>query len=196
MSNCHKKYIFAKINLFSRVFSKRNFEFLPKEKITLDSGKKIYCKKIGFFNFKDMHSGYQILMGVSIFWSEVILGSSEASWVCNLKKCWFSTGAQTVWNFYFCCVSDPHYFQLFSGFKWGHFYIAFWSVVIQGYLWGKLMKMRGLVPNQHWPTYFSDLQKKLYLQPHINSKEHYLGGILNFWLKLILYTVSKKVLNL
>jgi hypothetical protein len=29
LSNCHKKYIFAKINLFCRVLPQRNFDFLP-----------------------------------------------------------------------------------------------------------------------------------------------------------------------
>jgi hypothetical protein len=43
-----------------------------------------------------------------------------------------------------------------------------------------MMKMRGLAPNQHWPTDFFQSAKKLFLQPHINSKERYLGGILNF----------------
>jgi hypothetical protein len=41
-----------------------------------------------------------------------------------------------------------------------------------------MLKIRGLAPNQHWPTGFFDLQKKLFLQPHINSEECYLGGIL------------------
>jgi hypothetical protein len=39
-SNCHKKYIFAKINLFSRALSWQNFYFLPLKKIMPDSGEK------------------------------------------------------------------------------------------------------------------------------------------------------------
>jgi hypothetical protein len=47
------------------------------------------------------------------------------------------------------------------------------------------MKMTGLAPNQYWPTdFFSSSKKKLFLQPHINSEERYLGGILNFVPKL------------
>jgi hypothetical protein len=49
---------------------------------------------------------------------------------------------------------------------------------------GKMMKMRGLVPNQHWPTDFFQSLKKIFLQPHINFAERYLQGILNFVPKL------------
>jgi hypothetical protein len=48
------------------------------------------------------------------------------------------------------------------------------------------------VPNQNWPTYFSDLKKKLFLLPHINSKERYLCRILNICPELKLKTVFKK----
>jgi hypothetical protein len=49
------------------------------------------------------------------------------------------------------------------------------------------------VPNQHWPTYFiQPSQKNLFLQPHLNSKQHFPSGILNFCPKLKLYAVFKK----
>jgi hypothetical protein len=36
-------------------------------------------------------------------------------------------------------------------------------------------------------------KKNLFLQPHINSKERYLGGILNFCPELKLYTVKPEL---
>jgi hypothetical protein len=53
-----------------------------------------------------------------------------------------------------------------------------------------MMKMTGLAPNQYWPTDF--FRSSLFLQPHINSEERYLGGILNFVPKLKLRPVFKK----
>jgi hypothetical protein len=50
---------------------------------------------------------------------------------------------------------------LLSDFKWGQFYITFWFEVIQGYLWCKMLKLKGLVPNQHWRTDFIWSSKKI-----------------------------------
>jgi hypothetical protein len=61
---------------------------------------------------------------------------------------------------------------------------------------GKILKIRGLAPNQNWPTYFfQSSKKKLFLLPHINSKEGYLGKFLNICPELKLQPVFKKVLN-
>ncbi len=35
------------------------------------------------------------------------------------------------------------------------------SQVIQGYLWSKMLKIRDVVPNQHWPTNFIQSSKKV-----------------------------------
>ncbi len=102
-----------------------------------------------------------------VFCSEVIEGSSGTTWVRNLKKCWFSTGAQTVWNFDLCCFSDFHYFQIWRGVSLillsdprsfrGTFGVKCWK-------WGVSCKINiGL-------QIISHLQKKLFLQRHINSK--------------------------
>ncbi len=58
-------------------------------------------------------------------------------------------------KFWFLLFQWP---PLLSDCNGGQFYFTFWSEVIQGYLWGKMMKMRGLAPNQQ---VFSDLQKKI-----------------------------------
>ncbi len=105
------------------------------------------------------------------------------------KKCLFSTGAQTVWNFDFCCFSDPHYFLILRGVNFillfdprssrGTYWVKWWK-------WGVSRQMNiGL-------QIFSDLQKKKILLPHINSKERYLGSFLNFCPELTFYTVFKK----
>jgi hypothetical protein len=44
--------------------------------------------------------------------------------------------------------------------------------------------------------FFPIFKKKLFLQPHINSKEPYHGRILNFCPELKLYPVLKKDKNL
>ncbi len=51
LSNRHKKYIFAKINLFSRALSRRNFDFLPQKILGLIQGKK-YSIKNRVFQFQ------------------------------------------------------------------------------------------------------------------------------------------------
>jgi hypothetical protein len=43
--------------------------------------------------------------------------------------------------------------------------------------------------------FFPIFKKNLFLQPHINSKERYIGGIMNFVPKLKLSKFLKKVLN-
>ncbi len=133
MSNFHKKYIFTKINLFSRVLSQQNL-----------------FEKMLIYH-----------------------------WSPNSLKFWF------------LLLQWPPLLTL-TDFKWGQFFITFWSEVSQGYSWGKILKMKGFVPNQHWPTDFIWSSKKLFLQTHIISKEHYLSTILNFCPELKLYTVFKK----
>jgi hypothetical protein len=106
------------------------------------------------------------------------------------KKCLFSTKAQTVWHFDFCCFSDNHYFLILRAVN---FIVLFDPRSSRGTYGVKWWKMRGLAPNQYWPTdFFLIFKKKIFLQPHINSKEHYLGGILNFVPKLKLKPVFKK----
>ncbi len=51
---------------------------------------------------------------------------------------------------------------IISDFKGGHSNSTFWSKVIQGYLWGKMLKMRGLSRQTNIGLQvFSDLQKKI-----------------------------------
>ncbi len=96
-------------------------------------------------------------------------------------------------KFWFLLLQWP---LLLSDFKWGQSYITFWSEVIQGYLWGKMLKMRGLMPNQHWPTYFIGSSKKLMFATTYKFQRVLSRRNLEFlpWIKTI-YCFQKKVLN-
>jgi len=126
----------------------------------------------------------QILMGVialGFFDPRSSRGPQRLLQPAIWKKCWFSTGAQMVWNFDFCCFSDPHYFQILKGISFILLFDLRSSRSTYGVKWwkcGVLCQINiGL-------QIFSNLQKKIFLQPHINSAQRYLGGILNFVPKL------------
>ncbi len=81
----------------------------------------------------------------------IMLGSSEATWVCNLKKCWFTT----VWNCDFFCFIDPHYFQILSGVSFILLFDQRSSRGTFGVKWGVWCKINVSL------QIFSNLQKKI-----------------------------------
>ncbi len=142
-------------------------------KIRPDSGKKISGKKIGFSNFKVRHSGYnrdppqnQILMGVialAFFDPRSSRGPQSLPESAIWKNAYLALEPKRF-EIWFLLLQWP---PLLSDFKGDHFHSTFWSEVIQGYLWGKMLKMRGLPPNQYWPADFFLSSKKNYFCNHI-----------------------------
>jgi len=76
----------------------------------------------------------------------------------TLKKCRFITGAQTVWNFDFCCFSDPHFFHILS---WVSFILLFDPKSSRGTFGVKFWKWGVSRHINIGLQILSDLQKKL-----------------------------------
>ncbi len=107
-------------------------------------------------------------------------------------QCLLSTGAQTVWNFGFCCFSDPHYFLILRVVSFillfdprsyrGTYWVNWWK-------WGVLRQINiGL-------QIFSHLQKKIIFVTTYKFQRALFRQNFEFlpWIK-ILYCFQKKFL--